>query len=243
MTIKVIINGANGRMGQEAVKAIDNDPQLTLVAKGTHETDLATLIKEHQPNVVVDLTTADSVFTNCHTIIEHNAHPVIGTSGLVAEQVMELQAISRQKQLGGIIVPNFSIGAVLMMQMARQASQYLPHVEIIEQHHDGKLDSPSGTAIKTAELIAEQRKSPSESREEKHVIEGARGAICKGVPIHSIRLPGLVAHQSVIFGGTSETLTIRHDSIHRASFMPGLLLACKKVPELNELLYGLEYLL
>ncbi len=243
MTINVIINGANGRMGQEAVKAIENDKDLSLVGKNNHGDDLSQIIKENDCNVVVDLTTAHSVFENCQTIINANAHPVIGTSGLTMEQIAELQGICRNKQLGGIIVPNFSIGAILMMQFARQAATYYDDVEIIEMHHDGKLDSPSGTAIKTAELIAENRQHNKEIKPQKEVLPSARGANCRNIPIHSVRLPGFVAHQQVIFGGTGETLSINHQSIHRESFMPGLLLACKKVPHLNELLYGLEYLL
>lgn len=243
MMIKVLINGANGRMGQEAVKTVENDPDVVLAGQCTHRDDLQQSIEQSGCDVVVDLTTAESVYENCQTIIAAGAHPVIGTSGLLGEQIAELQAICRGKQLGGIIVPNFSIGAVLMMQLARQGAKYFEDVEIIEMHHDGKLDSPSGTAIKTAELIAENRQVTKETKPQKEVLPSARGASCRDIPIHSVRLPGVVAHQQVIFGSTGETLSIHHNSIHRESFMPGLLLACKKVSGLDELLYGLEYLL
>ena len=145
--------------------------------------------------------------------------------------------------MGGLIVPNFAIGAVLMMKFSKEAAKYLPNAEVIELHHDGKLDAPSGTAIKTANMISEIRNSFSNPISEKEIIPGSRGGSSQGVKIHSIRLPGLIAHQEVIFGGQSQTLTIRHDSFHRESFMPGVCLACKKVLSLKELVYGLEELL
>lgn len=243
MSIKVIINGANGRMGQEAVKAINADARFELVAQTGRTDNLAAEIKKLQATIVIDLTTAESVFENTKTIITAGAHPVVGTSGLQPEEFMTLKQLSAQKNLGGIIVPNFSIGAVLMMRYARDAAKYLPNVEIIEMHHDGKLDAPSGTAIKTAELIQEARQSSPETLDVRETITGSRGAVKHGIHIHAVRLPGLVAHQQVLFGGNAETLTIRHDSMHRSCFMPGLLLACEKVSSLNELVYGLEHLL
>ena len=243
MSIKVIVNGANGRMGQEAIIALNADPRFELVAQTGRADDLASIIKETNADVVVDLTTADSVFENAKTIITAGAHPVIGTSGLQPEEFMTLKQLAAEKNLGGIVVPNFSIGAVLMMRYARDAAKYLPDVEIIEMHHDGKLDAPSGTAIKTAELIHETRKSLPEQKQLRETITGSRGAEKHGVHIHAVRLPGLVAHQQVLFGGNAETLTIRHDSMHRSSFMPGLLLACEKVGDFHQLMYGLENLL
>jgi 4-hydroxy-tetrahydrodipicolinate reductase len=242
MTIKVIINGAAGRMGQEAVKAVSEDKQFTLVAATGRQDDLAAKIKETHAEVVVDLTNAHSVYTNSKIIIENNAHPVIGSTGLTPAQISELQAICAQKKLGGIIVPNFSIGAVLMMRYAKDAAKYFNHAEIIEMHHDGKLDAPSGTALKTAQLIEENKKNAFQQTE-KELLPGSRGAVYETTHIHAVRLPGLVAHQMVIFGGHFETLTIKHDSIHRAAFMPGLVLACKKVNALSTLFYGLEHLL
>lgn len=241
--ISVLINGAGGRMGQEAVKAVNADCGLNLVAMGSRQDNLAKLIEQHQPQVVVDLTTAECVLENTKTIIEHNVHPVIGASGLTAEQLQSLQATCEQKQLGGLIVPNFSIGAVLMMQLASKAAPYFSRVEIIEQHHDKKLDAPSGTAVKTAELIKAHRAAKPDPLNEKELHAGARGADFDGIPIHSVRLPGLVAKQQVIYGGVGETLTIEHNSIHRESFMPGLVLACKKVSDLKALHYGLDVVL
>lgn len=243
MPIKVIVNGAKGRMGQEAAKAIEADPRFELVAQTGRADDLAAEIKKTKADVVVDLTTAESVYENTKTIITAGAHPVIGTTGLHPEQFMELKQLCAQKNLGGIVVPNFSIGAVLMMRYAKDAAKYLPDVEIIEMHHDGKLDAPSGTAIKTAELIHETRKTSPTEKQIKETVPGSRGAVKHDIHIHAVRLPGLVAHQQVLFGGNAETLTIRHDSMHRSCFMPGLLLACEKVKDFDTLMYGLEHLL
>ena len=241
--LKVIINGAKGRMGQEAVKAIEADDTLQLVAQTGRHDNLKHAIQEKHADVVVDLTTAEVVFENTQKIIEAGASPVVGTSGLTPEQFSQLQHLATEKQCAGIIVPNFSIGAVLMMRYAKDAAKYLPDVEIIEMHHDGKLDSPSGTAIKTAELISETRCFNKEDKTNKETLTGARGATLNEIHIHAVRLPGLIAHQQVIFGGNAETLTIKHDSIHRSAFMPGLILACKRVKTLKGLVSGLEYLL
>jgi 4-hydroxy-tetrahydrodipicolinate reductase len=226
MTICIIINGAQGRMGQEAVKAVAADPALQLVAQIGRDDNLAQVIAKTQAQVVVDLTVPNVVYENALTIIDNNIHPVIGTTGLKPEQIADLEQRCAQKKLGGIIAPNFSIGAILMMRFAEQVARYLPDVEIIELHHPGKLDKPSGTAIKTAAMITK-----------------ARVAKQHEVPIHSVRLPGLVANQEVLFGGLGETLRICHTTIHREAFMPGILLACKKVLQLEHLVYGLEHLL
>lgn len=243
MTISILVNGAKGRMGQTVVQAIKQDPELHVVAQTDKDDDLATAIQASKAQVVIDFTVADSAFNNINTIITCNAHPVIGTTGLLAEQIKSLQQLCQKKKLGGLIAPNFSIGAVLMMQMAELAAKYLPTAEIIELHHPGKQDSPSGTALKTAEMIANSRNRSVAKQISRETIPGARGAIANGVHIHAVRLPGLVAHQQVIFGGEGETLTIKHDSIDRQCFMPGVLLACKRVVELKKLVYGLEYLL
>ena len=242
-TIKVIVNGARGQMGMEAVKAISKDINLELVGETDIGDDLSAIIQDKQAQVVVDFTVAHVVYENTLKIIENGVCPVIGTTGLLQEQVRELQQRCVNQSLGGIIAPNFAIGAVLMMKFAKEAAQYLPNVEIVELHHDRKVDSPSGTALKTSQMIAQGRTVVPSSIEEKEIFVGARGAQSEKVRIHSIRLPGLVAHQEVIFGGNMETLTIRHDSIHRESFMPGVCLSCKKVVELQELIYGLENLL
>ena len=242
--ILILVNGAKGRMGQEVVKAVTAAADLELVDQTDLGDDLIARIKASQAQAVVDFTTAAVAFENTRKILEAGVHPVVGTSGLLAEQVAELQQLAEDKGIGGLIAPNFAIGAVLLMKYAQDAAKYLPDVEVIELHHNRKVDAPSGTAVKTAQLIAEARQEiPKALVEEKELFEGARGSEVHGVRVHSLRLPGLVAHQEVIFGGTGETLTIRHDSIHRESFMPGVCLACRKVIGTQQLFYGLEYLL
>ena len=238
-----MINGSKGRMGQESVKAVNADRELELVAQTDLGDNLFDTIKKAQAQVVVDFTTAAVVMENAVAIIESGARPVIGTSGLLPEQISKLRKLCEKHNNGGVIAPNFAIGAVLLMKYAQDAVKYFPSVEIIELHHDRKEDSPSGTAIKTANLLAESRKSVPEKINEKEILPGSRGAVSQGIRIHSVRLPGLVAHQEVIFGGQSQSLKIRHDSIDRDSFMPGVCLACKKVMKLKELVYGLEHLL
>ena len=240
---RVLINGSMGRMGQESIKAVSEDPELKLVAQTDLGDNLAESIDQSKAQVVIDFTTAASALKNTFCIIESGARPVIGTSGLLPEEISELQALCTKHKLGGIIAPNFAIGAVLMMKYSQDAAKYFPHVEVIELHHDHKAEAPSGTAIKTANLLAESRGSAPKKVDEKEILSGARGANAGDIRIHSVRLPGLVAHQEIIFGGRSQILTIRHDSIHRDSFMPGVCLACKKVVDLNELVYGLEHLL
>ena len=242
--IRVLVNGAKGRMGQEVVKAVTTAADLELVDHTDLGDDLIVRIKASQAQAVVDFTTAAVAFENTRKILEAGVHPVVGTSGLLAEQVAKLQQLAQDKGIGGLIAPNFAIGAVLLMKYAQDAAKYLPDVEVIELHHNRKADAPSGTAVKTAQLIAEARKEiPKALVEEKELFEGARGSEVHGVRVHSLRLPGLVAHQEVIFGGTGETLTIRHDSIHRESFMPGVCIACRKVIGTQQLFYGLEHLL
>jgi 4-hydroxy-tetrahydrodipicolinate reductase len=243
MTIKILVNGAFGRMGQEVVKTIKQDSAFELVAEAGIDDDLQQMIKKSNAQVVVDFTSPEVGYENTLKIINSNAHPVIGTTGFKAEQIAELKKVCDAKNKGGIIAPNFSIGAVLTMQFSKQAARFFPDVEIIEMHHPGKLDAPSGTAIKTAEIIAEQRQKKSSAQQPlREIITGSRGALHHDIPIHAVRLPGLVACEEVIFGGTAETLTIRHDTIHREAFMPGVILACKEVVKLKTLVYGLEHL-
>ncbi|MCG7533059.1 4-hydroxy-tetrahydrodipicolinate reductase [Psychrobium sp. MM17-31] len=241
--INVLVNGANGRMGKEAVNAINNDDALNLVGEIDYQDDLAATIDSLKPDVVVDFTAASAGFNNTKTILEHGARPVIGTSGFVESQVQELQALSQEKGLGGLIAPNFSVGAVLMMKFSAEAAKYLPDVEVIEAHSPQKEESPSGTGLRTAEMISAARTAAPQTTSDKELIEGARGAELHGVKLHSIRLPGVVAQQTVFFGGLSETLKIEHNSQHRESFMPGVVLACKKVVERQQLVYGLEHLM
>jgi len=241
--VKVIVNGAKGRMGSEAVTAINNDSALQLVAESDFGDDLGALIKSSGAQVVVDLTAASAGFSNTQIILNAGACPVIGTSGFQVEQVKELQALATEKQLGGLIAPNFSIGAVLMMKFSAEAAKYLPDAEVIEAHSPQKEESPSGTGIRTVELIAAARTKEPVKCSDKELIEGARGAELHGIKLHSVRLPGIVAQQTVFFGGSSETLKIEHNSQHRESFMPGICLACKEVVKRNELVYGLEHLM
>lgn len=258
--IDILVNGACGRMGQAVLKAVTEDEELNLVAavdiiggKDTGEliglgangviveTDLKNAIASKKPQVMVDFTRPDAVFENAKTALELKVAPVIGTTGLTDENKEELRKISEANNTPIFIAPNFAIGAVLMMLMAKQAAKYLPNVEIIELHHDKKLDAPSGTAVQTAEMIKEVRKSMKQGHpDEKEKLQGARGAEVDGMHIHSVRLPGFVAHQQVIFGGLGETLTIRHDSLDRASFMPGVALACKKILGLKGMTVGLD---
>jgi 4-hydroxy-tetrahydrodipicolinate reductase len=250
-------------MGQAVVKAVLDDKDLELVAavdlKGGMDagtaagtapcgvvvsTELSKAIQETKPEVMVDFTRPDVVFENAMTAIKLGVSPVIGTTGLSEEAKNEIKKFAEEKKVPVFIAPNFAIGAVLMMLMARQAAKYLPDVEIIELHHDKKLDAPSGTAVQTAQLIQEVREAHKQGHpDEKEKMTGARGAEYEGIRIHSVRLPGYVAHQEVIFGGLGQTLTIRHDSLDRESFMPGVVLACKKVRSLSGLTVGLEKIL
>ncbi len=243
MQIRVIVNGATGKMGTLACTTLENHPEFVLVAQLNKKDSLAEAIKSTEAQIVVDLTRADCVYENSFTIIQSGARPVIGTSGLVAEQVEELNKLCKGQRLGGIIAPNFSIGAVLMMICAAKAAEYLSEVEIIEAHHQQKLDAPSGTALKTAAMIAAARKHPKNKLALKELVSGARGGTYEEINIHSLRLPGMLARQEVLFGSLGETLSITHNSIDRQCFMPGIILACQKVMHLNHLIYGLEHVL
>ncbi|MBP9722263.1 MAG: 4-hydroxy-tetrahydrodipicolinate reductase [Gammaproteobacteria bacterium] len=242
--IKLIINGAHGRMGQEAVATVAQEPSLKLVAALDKQDDLASSIQQYKADVVLDFTNADSVLVNTKTIITNKACPVIGSSGLLEDDITELKNLAKAYNISGIIVPNFSIGAVLMMKFSSIAAKYYDQVEIIERHHADKLDAPSGTALRTAQLIAQTRRKPLiHNHKSKETIPHALGANYNNIPVHSLRLNGSCAHQTVLFGGLDETLSITHDSLHRRSFMPGVILACTKVKTLKGLQIGLEQLL
>lgn len=242
MTITVLVNGAFGRMGQLAVKAVkDHYPILTLVGQIGREYDLKKSIKDSKAQVVIDFTSPQAVYENTKSILDSGCHPVIGTSGLKPKEVESLQKLAQELKLGGIIAPNFSLGAILLMKYAQAIAHYMPHVEIIEMHHDGKADSPSGSAMRTAQLLAEGSKELNLPEKALHEnVAGSRGANYCRIPIHSVRLPGILACEQVIFGNVGETLTLTHNAIDRACFMPGVLFACEKVVGLNELVYGLE---
>lgn len=244
MPIKVLVNGAFGHMGQMVTKAISENANFELAGQAGREYHLDKAIRDSGAEVVVDFTHPSAVFANTNIIIDAGARPVIGTSGLTSEQVNELQQKCAKLNRGGLIAPNFSLGGVLMIKHAKEIVKYMPNVEIIEYHHDEKADSPSGTAIHTAAMLAASNNNinqpPKASIEN---IPNARGAVSHHINIHAVRLPGLLAHQEVIFGGKGEILTIRHDSINRECFMPGVLLGCEKVMKLDHLVYGLEELL
>jgi 4-hydroxy-tetrahydrodipicolinate reductase len=251
-------------MGRAAVRAIARETDLTLVGAlgrsagiGRDAGELAGAgrlgvevsggledLLGSGVDVLVDFSPGAAAADHARTAIPRGIAPVIGGTGLGTEQINELSALCEARGLGAVIAPNFAIGAVLMMEFARQAARHLPHAEIIELHHDRKRDAPSGTAVKTAALIAGVRgTAPPALVVEDELVAGARGGTSAGVRVHSVRLPGLVAHQEVIFGGPGQTLTIRHDSVSEESFMPGLILAVRRVRSLPGLVYGLEKLL
>lgn len=244
MTIRVFVNGAHGKMGQLTVKTLNEHSQFNVVGEGVRGQDLAAAIKDSKANVVIDFTNADVVLQNTLTILETGTHAVIGTSGFLKKNVQQVADMCERLKIGAIIAPNFSLGAVLMIKAAQEIVKYLPNVEVIEMHHPDKADSPSGTAARTAEILAESRlELPISNPKARDVLPGARGANYQNVPIHAVRLPGYMAHQQILFGSTGESLTIRHDSIDRECFMPGVILACEKVMGLNKLVYGLENIL
>ncbi len=258
--IKVLVCGGCGRMGREVVKAVSAQPDMQVVAavdtfaagqeaddgqggEFVCRPDLAEAIMETSPDVMVDFTQPTSVEGNLRIALAAGVDCVVGTTGLPEETLGRL-AFMAPPDTCLFVAPNFAVGAVLMMRFATYAAQYMPHVEIVELHHDRKADAPSGTALRTAKLIATARKEiPVTPGRETEVVSGARGGTAADVQIHSVRLPGLVAHQEVIFGGQGQTLTIRHDSIDRTSFMPGVVLAIRKVGALSGLVVGLERLL
>ena len=252
--IKVLVNGALGRMGRTVAATVNADSELELVGAvdifdGTVEglpveKNLDAALKKFQPEVMVDFTRPNAVFNNVMTALANKVSPVVGTTGLDADALNEIRNATEKFSTPALIAPNFALGAVLMMLTARKIAKYMPDVEIIELHHDKKLDAPSGTAELTAKMISEVRLKHAQGHpDEVERLPHVRGADVDGIKIHSVRLPGFVAHQEVIFGGLGQTLTIRHDSTGRDSFMPGVLLACKKVRSLKGLTIGLDKIL
>lgn len=255
--IKVGVSGACGKMGQAVINAVTQEPDLELVTAidvmnvGQEtggviiEDSLEKALKTKQIDVIVDFTNPELVFKHSKLILENGVRPVIGTTGLTEAQLDELKKLSESKGIGCLIAPNFAVGAVLMMQFAQKASKYFCNAEIIELHHNKKKDAPSGTAIKTAQLMAQERtKFGLDNCAETETYKGARGGVGNAdIHIHSVRLPGFVAHQEVIFGSPGQALTIRHDSFDRISFMPGVVLSIRHVMNNNEFIYGLENIL
>jgi 4-hydroxy-tetrahydrodipicolinate reductase len=244
--LRVAVIGAKGRIGSEAVRAVEAAADLDLVA-AVGRGDRLEALTEAGAQVAVELTHPDSVMGNLEFLTGHGIHAVVGTTGWTPERLATLEGwLAASPGTGVLIAPNFSIGAVLTMRFAQQAARWFETVEVIELHHDKKADAPSGTATRTAQLIAAARAEAGLAPQQDpttHALDGARGADVDGVPVHSVRLRGLLAHQEVLFGGTGEILTIRHDSLHHSSFMPGILLAARAVPGVPGLTYGLEHFL
>ena len=237
--IKVAVLGAKGRMGSEVVKAVEGASDMQLHASVDLGDPIANVIGA---DVVVDFTNPDGVMQNLEFLINNDINVVVGTTGFDAGKIAKVEGwLASHPKVGVFIAPNFAIGAVLMMEFSKQAAPFFESVEIIEMHHPNKVDAPSGTAARTAELINEARSAMQQQPDATNSgLEGARGAKIGDVPIHSIRLRGLVAHQEVLFGGLGETLTIRHDSLDRVGFMPGVLLGCREIIKKPGLTIGLE---
>jgi 4-hydroxy-tetrahydrodipicolinate reductase len=258
--IDVLVSGAAGRMGREVVDALTEADGIRVVAAvdpghadrtvddghGSEllcRGDLSAALADSRPHVMVDFTHPDAVEGNLRAALAAGVHCVVGTTGLSVD-VLQSLAAGAPDDVCLFLAPNFAIGAVLMMRFAAEAARFMPHVEIIELHHDRKADAPSGTALRTAALVAAARNEvPAAPGRETELAEGARGALVDQVSVHSVRLPGLVAHQEVIFGGQGQTLSIRHDSIDRSSFMPGVVLAVREVVSRSGLIIGLENLM
>lgn len=243
--INVGVIGARGRMGSEVCAAVEEDDELELVAEiDVDQGSLGDLVTDGA-QVAVDFTHAEAAAEHISWCIKNGIHVVVGTSGLSPEVLKDIAELTPKCEGNVLVAPNFAIGAVLAMRFAEIAARWMPDAEVIEMHHNRKIDSPSGTAMNTAAAIARGRQSspapaPGTLRE---TIPGARGADLDGVKIHSVRLPGLVAHQEIMFGGPGQVLSIRHDSTDRKSFMPGVVLAVKRVADNPGLTVGLEHYL
>ncbi|MET7360903.1 4-hydroxy-tetrahydrodipicolinate reductase [Streptomyces sp. NPDC005562] len=244
--LRVAVIGAKGRIGSEAVKAVEAADDMELVAALGRGDELGTLT-ESGAQVAVELTHPDAVEENLDFCVRNGIHAVVGTTGWTDERLARLRtSLDASPETGVLIAPNFSIGAVLTMKFAQIAAPYFESVEVVELHHPNKADAPSGTATRTAQLIAEARREAGSAPQPDATataLDGARGADVDGVPVHSVRLRGLLAHQEVLLGGEGETLTVRHDSLHHSSFMPGILLGVRRVVSTPGLTFGLEHFL
>lgn len=242
--MRVAVLGAKGKVGATMVKAVADAPDLELSAQ-VDAGDPLSMLTDTGTEVVIDFTHPDVVMDNLNFLIDNGIHAVVGTTGFTEERITQVHIwLSARPDVAVLVAPNFAIGAVLTMHFAKQAARHFESVEVIELHHPHKADAPSGTAVRTATLIAEARKGlPPNPDATSTGLDGARGADVDGVPVHSIRLAGLIAHQEVLFGTEGETLTIRHDSMDRTSFVPGVLLGVRKVAERPGLTVGIEPLL
>ncbi len=260
-TIRVIVHGALGKVGREVVNVVSYDPEMKLVGvadlkmegdslalpDGTGSvpasTNIESILTKCPADVMVDFTIARAAAQAAQAATRHGVNVVIGTTGLSADEVNQIGQLASERQVGVVIAPNFALGAVLMMHLAKIAARYLDYVEIIELHHHLKADAPSGTALATARAMAAARGRPFLRPAEPAKAQPSRGEPMENITIHSVRLPGLMAHQEVIFGALGQTLSIRHDSISRESFMPGVMLAIREVVKRQGLIYGLESIL
>ncbi len=268
--IPVVVNGAMGRMGREIVKAVAGADDMKLVgavdrqpeAEGqdigeiagcgplevpvTMDLEATLVMAQSEGNaVMVDVTHPAKIYEQVRAAIAYGVRPVVGTTGLTPAQIIDLAEFAEKASIGCLIIPNFAIGVILMQQAALRAAEYFDHVEIIEMHHNRKADAPSGTAIKTAQMLEEVKQSFNPPQvEESETLHGSRGGTTQeGINIHSVRLPGLVAHQEIMFGAPGQVYTLRHDAMDRVCFMPGVLLSIRKVLPLKSLLYGLDKIL
>ncbi len=240
--IRVGVNGARGRMGRVACAAVSGADDMTLVAETDLGDDLDARIRDAGADVVIDFTVASSALSVLESILSAGAHAVVGTSGFGTGEVAAAADLCARHDKSALIAPNFAIASVLMASFAAQAAEHLPHVELIEAHSDKKPDAPSGTSLKIASDIARARgASPPAPGNES--VPGVRGGTVEGVRVHSLRVPGLLARMECLFGGDGDTLTLRHDTLTRESFMPGVLLAVRNVQGLTGLTYGLEHIL
>jgi 4-hydroxy-tetrahydrodipicolinate reductase len=259
--INVVVHGAAGRVGQEVVKAVCQEPGMKLVGavdvkvsapelvlpegagKVPFSTDFKAILTKCKPDVVVDFTVAKASLPAVRIAAELGVSMVIGTTGFSADDLAEMEKLARSKKIGIIVASNFALGAVVMIHLAKIAGKFFDHAEIIELHHDKKLDAPSGTAASTARAMAEAKGKPFSPPSAQGAASVSRGETSGGINIHAVRLPGLMAHQEVIFGAAGQTLTIRHDTINRECYMPGVLLAVKEVVKRKTYIYGLDKLL
>ncbi|MCL2150033.1 MAG: 4-hydroxy-tetrahydrodipicolinate reductase [Dehalococcoidia bacterium] len=258
MSIKVAVHGAFGKMGQMVIAAVGREPDLSLVggidlkASGSSMdtasgripcgTDPETILRETHPEVLVDFSVASAVMPLAIAAAAHRVHLVSGTTGLSADELKKIDELARTSGIGAVIAANFALGAVVMMHLAEIAARYFDYAEIIEEHHEQKRDAPSGTALSTAKLMAEARRQRfSEPKQEEP--SASRGQNTEGIAIHSVRLPGLVARQEVLFGALGQTLSVKHEAISRECYMPGVITAIKMVGQLQGLVSGLDKLL
>ncbi len=259
--IKVVVHGALGRVGREVINAVCKEPEIKIVGavelrvtedylllpdgsgKVPFSSNLDNILTSCQPDVLVDFTIAQATMSAAHIAAKRGVNLVVGTTGLTAEQIGEIERLSIANKIGAVVAPNFALGAILMIHLAKIAAKYLDYAEIIELHHHLKADAPSGTALSTAKVMAASRGKPFNSPPLQGQTPASRAEQVEGVTIHSVRLPGFLAHQEVIFGAPGQTLSIRHDTISRECYMPGVILAIKEVVKRKGLVYGLDTLL